>query len=175
MLTVAEADGLVVEHLGATPRAAHTRFVAYLMRQLAGALGADADLWEIVGLCHDLDFFKTCDDRSQHGLLTIQWLSSRIPAEAQTAIAAHDHRTGVQCDSLLADALKIADVIAVIDARLGRQSLRSVDKNDPLAALRTRLADRPYLCEMLERLAKRHELPIMGIIDIAAASALPSR
>jgi predicted hydrolase (HD superfamily) len=106
MLTTAQADILVSKHLGATPRAAHTRFVAYLMRQLAREFAADANLWEIVGLCHDLDFFETCENRSQHGLHTIQWLGDKIPAEAQSAIASHDHRTGVLADSLLADALK---------------------------------------------------------------------
>ncbi len=58
MLSVAEAALLVSRHLGDTPRAAHSRLVAYLMRHLAGTFAADADLWEIVGLCHDLDFFK---------------------------------------------------------------------------------------------------------------------
>src|SRR5262249_17277001 len=132
MLTAPEADLLVSEHLGTTPRAAHARFVAYVMRQLAQTFAVDAGLWETVGLCHDLDFFKTRDNRSQHGLLTIQWLGDRIPVEAQTAIASHDHRTGVRSDTLLADMLKIADVIAVIDAELGRRMLCDVDRNDPL-------------------------------------------
>ena len=87
---------------------------------------------EIVGLCHDLDFFETCDNWTQHCLLTVRWLSDRIPADAQSAIASHDHRTGVQSDTLLADALKIADVIAVIYAKLGRRALWDVDLNDPL-------------------------------------------
>jgi hypothetical protein len=34
---------------------------------------ADADLWEVLGLCHDLDFLQTGDNLSQ-GLLTIKWL-----------------------------------------------------------------------------------------------------
>jgi HD domain len=175
MLTAAEADALVSEYLGATPRAAHTRFVAYVMRQLARTFAADADLWETVGLCHDLDFFKTGDNRSQHGLLTVQWLGDRIPAEAQTAIASHDHRTGVRADTLVADVLKIADVIAIIDAKLGRRMLCDVDRNDPLTALRTRLADRPHLCDMLERYTKKHNLPVQRVIDIAATCTLASR
>jgi hypothetical protein len=175
MLTTAQADILVSKHLGATPRAAHTRFVAYLMRQLAREFAADANLWEIVGLCHDLDFFETCENRSQHGLHTIQWLGDKIPAEAQSAIASHDHRTRVLADSLLADALKIADVIAIIDARLGRRKLRDANRNDPIAALRIELDDRPYLCEMLERYTKKHGLSVGSMIDIAAASPLPSR
>jgi len=145
------------------------------MRHLAGIFAADADLWEVVGLCHDLDYFKTCDNRSQHGLLTIRWLGDRIPAEAQNAIASHDHRTGVQADTLLADALKIADVVAVIDARLGRQALRDVNRNHPLEALRSPLADRPYLCDMLEQYTTKHGLPVSRVIDIATSSPLPSQ
>lgn len=174
MLSVAEADDLVSQHLGTTPRAVHTRFVAHVMRELARTFAADADLWEVVGLCHDLDFFKTRDNWSQHGLLTIQWLGERIPVEAQSAIASHDHRTGVQSDTLVADMLKIADVIAVIDAKLGRRMLCNVDRKDPLTALRTWLADWPHLCDMLERYTKKHGPVVERVIDIVAASPSPS-
>ena len=174
MLSIAEADGLVDRHLGTTSRAVHTRFVANIMRQLAEVLSADAELWEIVGLCHDLDYFETRDNPSAHGVLATTWLGERIPAEARTAIASHDHRTGIQADTLLADALKIADAIAIIDARLGRQALRDLDRSDALAALRARLPDRPYLCDMLERYTRESDLPVGSVIDMAAASRLPS-
>ena len=57
MLTTADADLLIHRHLGETSRANHSRFVGYIMRQLAGVFAAPAELWEVVGLCHDLDFF----------------------------------------------------------------------------------------------------------------------
>ena len=170
MLNGAEADLLVTEHLGDTPRAAHSRFVAHLMRRLAETLGADPDLWEVVGLCHDLDFFETSGDPSQHGVLVLQWLGDRIPAEAQGAIAAHDHRTGITADFLLADMLKLADAVAVIDARLGRPLLCGLDRGDPFPELRRELGNRGYLCDMLERYAGRHALPIGRVLDIVAAS-----
>jgi hypothetical protein len=66
-------------------------------------------------------------------------------------------------------------VIAIIDARLGRRKLRDANRNDPIAALRIELDDRPYLCEMLERYTKKHGLSVGSMIDIAAASPLPSR
>lgn len=91
MLTTADADLLINRHLGDTPRANHSRFVGYIMRQLAGMFAAPTDLWEVVGLCHDLDFFQTSHDWSQHGLLTIKWLGDRIPTDAQDAIAALSH------------------------------------------------------------------------------------
>jgi predicted hydrolase (HD superfamily) len=109
MLTKAEALALIHKHLGHTPRAAHSRFVAYVIRELAGIFAANADLWEITGLCHDLDFFVTCGDWSQHGLLTIRWLAGQLPDDALDAIAAHDYRTGIRSDTLIADMLNLAE------------------------------------------------------------------
>jgi hypothetical protein len=168
MLGLAEADALVVRHLGDTPRADHSRLVAFLMRRLAETFAADADLWEVVGLCHDLDFFRTSETPSRHGLVTLEWLGDSIPIDAQQAIAAHDHRTGVQADTLLADMLKVADVIAVIDQRVGRRALCSLDEADPYPGLRGLLRDRLYLCDILQRHARKHGLPFTRIVEIVA-------
>src|SRR5258707_235124 len=109
MLRRSEALDLVRRHLGETARATHTHVVACLMRALAAEFTGDAELGEIVALCHGLDYFATADDRAQHGLLTVKWLGDRLPPAAQQAIAAHDHRTGIQADTVLADMLKVAD------------------------------------------------------------------
>jgi predicted hydrolase (HD superfamily) len=170
MLSVLEADRLVSEHLGTTSRAVHSRVVAQVMRLLAHGFAADADLWEVVGLCHDLDFFATRDDGGQHGLVTIAWLGDRLPAEALDAIAAHDHRTGVNADTRLADMLKLADVVAVIDARLGRGLLLAIDERNAISTLRSQLADRPYLCAMLERYTQKHALSVASVLKIVRAS-----
>jgi hypothetical protein len=170
MLTTADADLLINQHLGDTPRAAHSRFVGYLMRRLAGIYAADADLWEVVSLCHDLDFFQTSGDWSRHGLLTIEWLGDRIPTDAQHAIAAHDHRTGVKADTLLADALKAADAITVIDERLGRRLLCGVDPAAPYTMLRSQLGERSYLCDMLQRFAEKHGLAFATIVEIVTGA-----
>ena len=170
MLSVTEADALVERHLGGTPRAAHSRLVAYVMRRLAGIFAADAELWEVVGLCHDLDYLRTSDNPSQHGLLTVEWLADSLPGEARQAIAAHDHRTGVQADTLLADMLRAADVIAVIDQRLGRSTLCGMDQANPYLALRAQLGDRPYLCEILQRYAQKHGLSFSRIVESMGAA-----
>lgn len=170
MLTVVEAELLVSQHLGDTARAAHARFVAYVMRRLAEEFVADADLWEIVGLCHDLDFFAISGNWSRHGLLTVEWLSDRLPPDAQNAIASHDHRTGVQAGTLLADMLKVADVIAVIDARLGRRLLCDTGGCEPYAALRHALGDRTYLCDMLEQYTGKHALSFARIAAIMSGA-----
>lgn len=168
MLSPADADLLVTQHLNDTPRASHSRFVAHIMGNLAKTLAAPVELWEVVGLCHDLDFFHIEGDWSRHGLVTVEWLGDRIPAEARQAIAAHDHRTGVESDSLLADSLKAADAIAIIDERLGRSSFTKADPANPFAALRGQLGHRTYLIDMLEGYCKKHALPFERIAGIVA-------
>jgi hypothetical protein len=166
MLNKAEALDLVHKHLDHTPRAAHSRFVAYVMRQLASVFAADADLWEITGLCHDLDFFATSGDWTQHGLLTIRWLAGRLPDDALQAIAAHDHRTGIQSDTLIADMLNLADAVAVIEKRYGRDLFQQADSGDPYFALRNHLGDRAYLADIVDRRAGQHRLSFRRIRDI---------
>ncbi|MGE0240956.1 MAG: HD domain-containing protein [Parvibaculaceae bacterium] len=170
ILSAVEADLLIVKYLGDTPRAAHSRFVALIMRKLAKNFSAPADLWEVVGLCHDLDFFHVSGDWSQHGLMTVKWLADRIPVEAQDAIAAHDHRTGIEADTLLADMLKTADAIAIIDEKLGRAAFRGAELATPYAALRRQLGHRSYLCDMLERYSGKHALSFKRIAEIVATA-----
>ena len=170
MLSTTQAHALVDQHLGNTPRAAHTRVVAHLMRRLADEFSEDGELWEVVGLCHDLDFFVTSNDRSQHGLLTAAWVGDQLPEAAQQAIAAHDHRTGVQADSLLADMLKVADALAVTDQRLGRGVWRELDAIDPYANLRRKLGERTYLSDILQKHASKHTLPFARIVEIVGSA-----
>ena len=165
MLSIAEAHALVERHLRDTSRATHTRVVAHLMRRLAEHFSADGTLWEVVGLCHDLDFFETADDRTRHGLVSVSWLGDRLPEAARQAIAAHDHRTGICAGTMLADMLKAADAAAVIDLNLGRAAWRELDCHSPYANLRKRLGGRPYLADILERHAGKHALPFVRITD----------
>src|SRR5262245_4901364 len=98
-MLIEEARNRVATHLGSGKRAEHSGFVGYVMRLLAERLGADTSMWEAVGLCHDLDFFDTADDRRQHGILVANWLPKDLPPEALEAIRAHDHRTGIQANT----------------------------------------------------------------------------
>ena len=139
------------------------------MRELASVFTADDDLWEITGLCHDLDFFVTSDDWSKHGLLTIRWLAGRLPDEALQAIAAHDHRTGVRSDTLIADMLNLADAVAVIEKRFGRDLFQQAHNGDPYITLRNHLDDRAYLADILERHASKHRLSFGRICKIVTA------
>lgn len=165
MLSITEADELVGQHLGDMPRANHSRVVAHVMRKLAEALSEPSELWEVVGLCHDLDFFAVQGDWSRHGPMVVEWLGDRIPPEAQQAIAAHDHRTGIAAETLLADSLKAADAITVIDEKLGRSALRAIDVASSYARLRSQLGRRAYLADMIEHYALKHGFPFERLVE----------
>jgi predicted hydrolase (HD superfamily) len=161
MLTLAEADDLIDRHLGDGFRADHSRLVGAILRKLATATGADADLWHLTGLCHDLDYEVTRSDPARHGLVASGWLAGRLPADALLAIEAHDHQTGVHSDSPLAHALKLADALALLTAATGSapvlDALRVADTDHELLAL---VPGKPWLTNMVvEHAAALHCAP----------------
>jgi len=160
MLTLAEAETLLGNHLGASSRATHSRFVAYLMRRLAEAVGTNTIVWQLTGLCHDLDIDAVADDWSQHGPLAAQWLDGRLPADALDAIRAHDHRAGVPADTPIARALKLADALAVIATELGTAPTAAILAADAGAELTRRFPARPWLSPLVTENAAAIGLPL---------------
>ena len=65
-----EARKLVWEHLTEENMRKHVLAVEAVMRGLARHFGQDEDTWGLAGLLHDLDYEKTRDDPSQHGLVS---------------------------------------------------------------------------------------------------------
>ncbi|MGY2052894.1 HD domain-containing protein [Methylobacterium sp. JK268] len=167
-----QADGLVAKHLRNGGRAAHSRVVGCLMRSLAGGFDGDPDLWDVVGLCHDLDYYVTEHDRTRHGLVTAAWLSGDLPAEALLAIAAHDPRTGTRCRTMLADALRLADSFAVVDAVMGRAATVALGRSGDPLDLATRLAARPYLVGTILQTSNRHGVPVAVLAQACAQAPL---
>lgn len=168
MMTRDEAYFEIKQRLGTTPRAVHSRFVGFAMRRVAESLGEDSVVWELTGLCHDLDFDVTDGDRSQHGLVAAEWLTGRLPEAALQAIRAHDHRTGVACNTALCVALRMTDALAVLRDDFG------TDLPDLLAdpdALRRRCVDRPWLARLLLDGAATLAIPLAILGDIARAEA----
>jgi predicted hydrolase (HD superfamily) len=160
MLTLAEADALIDRHLGEGFRADHSRLVASLMRRLAARLSADLDLWELTGLCHDLDYEVTRAAPEQHGVVVAHWLVDRLPAGALIAIEAHDHRSGITSDAALAQALKLADALAILDISSKSAAVAAaLAADDPGPALLACDRSRPWLATM--------------ILDNAAALGIP--
>jgi len=83
-----------------------------VMRALARRLGADADLWGLAGLAHDLDAESTGDDFARHGMQAAETLSGLgLPAEVVRAVAAHNPATGTRAEAPLEVSLIAADQV----------------------------------------------------------------
>ena len=163
MLTIAEAHRLIADHLGASARATHSVDVGHLMRQLADACGGDPLVWELTGLCHDLDYETTKHDWPRHGLVTADWLHRQLPENALLAIRAHDHRTGVVCDQPICRALKLADALALAADGLGPEASTVLTAPDELFA---RFPGRPYLPQMILENAAALDVPLPMVATI---------
>lgn len=157
MLTIEQAHDALYKHLAEdVQKVRHSKVVALLMKHLAEVTGQDAILWEIVGLCHDLDDSMTKTDRHLHGILTAQWLEGRLPCEALDAIRAHDHRSGLSSDTQLANALKLTDALAIADMDAGRDIISRIGSEAGWHQLSSRMVrTRPYLCPIITELANR--------------------
>jgi hypothetical protein len=155
LMRLIEAEAWVIAKLGATARAEHSRFVGYLMRRLGERLEPDeAEIWEMAGLLHDLDFFVVDGDWHIHGRTTVAWLEGRLPIPALVAIAAHDHRSGIVSDAPMSMALRLADAVAVLDDRAGRNAvIGALRQGDP--AIAELAGDRAFLRDMIVGLSGR--------------------
>lgn len=154
------AEALLVRHLGGSPRAGHSRAVGGLMAALATRLGADAALWQAVGLVHDIDYFAVGGDWSRHGIVAAEWLADVLPPEALAAIRAHDHRTGIAAEGPLADALKLADALAILDQHAGRAALLEAGTFDEWRSL---AGVRPFLVDII---AERQARLGLGVAEL---------
>ena len=68
----------------------HHYGVAAAMKGLAGELGGDPAIWEIVGLLHDADYEKTKDQMDRHTILLAEILAEEdIDSEIIRSIQSH--------------------------------------------------------------------------------------
>lgn len=167
MIHANDATDLIFKHLGKSLRARHSVFVGYLMMRVADALGEDSALWQVTGLCHDLDFVATQSDRSRHGMQTAEWLKDDLPDDALLAIQSHDHRTGVQANTRLADALKMADAVAVGEMDVGRDAmLAALSSPEPELSLNMVLSQRSYLTGLILAPSQRLSISPTAIAEL---------
>ena len=126
MITVTEAERLMRLHLGDSERAHHSEQVGRIMQGLSQLVGTDAELWQCVGLLHDIDYPATSSDRSRHGVVAAEQLRSQLPEEGRIAMAAHDHRTGIRCETLLGVGLRAADALAAMTESASEEQMGSL-------------------------------------------------
>ena len=154
MITLEEAKHLAerISRLG------HSLQVSSLMERLAELLGADVELWMLVGLLHDLDYDETIADRVKHGVITVDRLGGLLPDEGLNAILRHDHRKGVIPESDLDYSLILCDAISTV-LEAGQLSI-SVSLQGFNECLDRVDVEKPWLREII------YENPILGRIEL---------
>jgi len=108
-----EAYALLCERVKNENLRKHCLATEAIMRALAARLGADAELWGLAGLLHDLDFEQTRDTPQEHGLQTVAILEEKgLPGELVQAVKAHNAEAlGIARESTFDHALAAAETI----------------------------------------------------------------
>jgi len=112
MITREEALELVKRHVKNRNLVNHMIAVSAIMRRMAEHFGEDAQLWGAVGMLHDVDYERTSDDFSRHGLVSAEMVKDLLPEEGLQAIRAHNALTGVKAESRMDISLFAADALS---------------------------------------------------------------
>lgn len=111
MITRERALEILKENISNRNLRKHHYGVAAAMKGLALELGGDPEIWEIVGLLHDVDYEKTKDTPEQHTVLLAEILREEDIGEAIIrAIQSHNYEyTGLMPESVMEYALLSCD------------------------------------------------------------------
>lgn len=159
MITKTEA----LELIKGSSKHGHSIQVSKVMKILARNLGCDEELWELVGILHDLDFDETRKDRSKHGIVAASRLEGMLPANAIEALMRHDHRTGLIPNTKLDHSLIFADAMSIIieDGPVGEE----VSEDAQLKEVDRVLECKPWLKGIIEGFPFREEVDILEILN----------
>ena len=112
MISRKEALELVSKEVKNKNLVNHMIAVSAIMKKMAEHVNEDPILWELVGMLHDIDYEKTSNDFSQHGLISADMVKDLLPEEGLNAIRAHNEKTGYTPSSLLDISLYSADALS---------------------------------------------------------------
>jgi len=160
MPTITKDEALKL--LEGSSKYSHSILVSKIMRALARRFSEDEDEWELVGLLHDLDYDLVQGNMSQHGIKASDMLRGKLSERSLHAIKAHDHRTGVETETLLDELLIFADSLAVftedqpVDASAGASEIGGM--------LREEAAVKPWISENILSYSSRKRISISQVL-----------
>ena len=143
------AEQLLHEWVQSESLRKHCYAVSDSMKHFAALAGEDVDLWEAVGLLHDMDYerFPNLEHSSTEGhpFVAVQWLREHgWSEEICRAVLSHADYAGVSRESALEKTLYAVDELSsfVVAVALVRPSknIRDVD----LAAVKKKLKDKAF-------------------------------
>lgn len=108
-----EALALLEQHVQSDSLRMHCIATAAVLRGLADAFGEDADLWEVIGILHDIDYESIGGDMTRHGVEGAALLREKgLPEEVCLAVERHNHTLYGPYTERLDLALQAADSIS---------------------------------------------------------------
>ncbi|WP_298668300.1 HDIG domain-containing metalloprotein [uncultured Methanofollis sp.] len=108
-----EALALLGRHVRSDSLRMHCIATAAVLRGLADAFGEDADLWEVTGILHDIDYEAVGGDMSRHGVEGATLLREEgLPEEVCLAVERHNHTLYGPYTEKIDIALQSADSIS---------------------------------------------------------------
>ncbi|MEM1911361.1 MAG: HDIG domain-containing protein [Sulfolobales archaeon] len=116
VISRSNAFELLTKYLKDDRMVKHCLAVGAIMKALGERLGESAEVWELVGLLHDIDYDYVGRDMTKHGLGALHLLEGVLPSEALEAIASHNEHNGFKPRSeravKLMHALRASDHLA---------------------------------------------------------------
>ncbi|UCH57248.1 MAG: HDIG domain-containing protein [Candidatus Bathyarchaeota archaeon] len=112
MITREESLKLAKQHVKNKNLVNHMIAVSAIMGRMAEHFGEDPQLWEAVGMLHDVDYEQTSDNFSKHGLISAEMVADLLPEEGLRAIRAHNEMTGMRAESRMEVSLFAADAVS---------------------------------------------------------------
>ncbi len=112
MITRSESIDLVKENVKNKNLVNHMIGVGSIMKGLAEYFGEDPQLWEVVGILHDVDYETFGEDFANHGVISAEMVKDILPDDALKAIRSHNPLTGYEPESRFDIALLAADAIS---------------------------------------------------------------
>jgi putative nucleotidyltransferase with HDIG domain len=112
MITREECIELVKQNVKNRNLVNHMIAVGAIMRGIAERFGEDPDLWEAVGILHDVDYETFGDDFSKHGAISADMVQDLLPEDAVNAVRRHNPLTGHEPETRFDISLLAADGIS---------------------------------------------------------------
>jgi putative nucleotidyltransferase with HDIG domain len=112
MITREESLKMVKEHVKNKNLVNHMIAVGAIMKGLANKFGEDQELWEAVGLLHDVDYETFGEDFSKHGATSAEMVKHLLREEGVNAILSHNELTGNKAETRFEISLIAADAIS---------------------------------------------------------------
>ncbi|MBM3291683.1 HD domain-containing protein [Candidatus Bathyarchaeota archaeon] len=144
MLNRDDAISLVRRHVSNENLVKHMISVGAIMKGLATNFREDVQLWELVGILHDIDYEKVGQDWTRHGAVSADMVKDLLPENGLHAIRAHNDQTGYSPKNRLDISLYSADALSGLVVAMGLMMPDKKLLNVKTSSLVKRMKDKSF-------------------------------